>query len=189
MSLQDLELKNEYRSLKDNIPYDFYIPALSEANMYKRSVGFFSSSILAVITKGLCKFVQNGGKIKLVASPHLSEDDIEAIRLGYKNRDNVVKEALLRELKEPQNESESERLNLLSNLVASGILDVKIAFTELGMYHEKLGIIEDNEGNTVVFTGSPNESKNAVEHNYETMDVYCSWKDYENRVPEKKISI
>lgn len=185
MSLKEVELKKEYRSLKDNIAYEFYIPLLSRATVYKRSVGFFSSSILSKITKGLCGFVKNGGHIKLVCSPYLSDSDIKSIREGYKKREAVVEEALLRELNEAKNEIESERLNLLANLIADGVMDIKIAFTESGMYHEKLGIIEDSEGNSVVFSGSMNESATAIESSYETIDVYRSWDDPDQRVPGK----
>lgn len=74
-----------------------------------------------------------------------------------------------------------ERLNLLANLIAEGILDIRIAYTEddrgIGMYHEKMGIIEDAEGNKVAFSGSMNESSTAMSINYETIDVFRSWGD------------
>ena len=98
MGLQDVELKKEYRSLRDNVPRDFYVPLLKLANLYQRAVGYFSSTALSVITPGLCAFIRNGGKIQIVASPKLSEDDIEAIEKGYKERNEVFQEALMREL-------------------------------------------------------------------------------------------
>lgn len=185
MSLQDITIKNEYRTLNDNIISNFYTPLLSQAVSYRRSVGFFSSTILSKLTYGISKLVQNGGTIQLVASPYLTDEDIQAISVGYNERQKILEQALLRELKEPKNKFEKERLNLLANLIAENKLDIKIAFTESGMYHEKMGIIQDAEGNTVVFTGSMNESLNAAEHNYETIDVFCSWKDTENRITSK----
>ena len=41
MSLQDVSVKNEYRSLIDNVVQEFYIPLLEQAKVYKRAVGFF----------------------------------------------------------------------------------------------------------------------------------------------------
>lgn len=141
MSLKDISIKKEYRSLIDNIVNDFYVPLLSQAVEYKRAVGFFSSSVLAEVSKGLIGLIKNGGKIQIVASPYLSDDDISAIKEGYKQRDDVIKNAIRREMLEPQNKYEAERLNLLVNLIADGILNIKIAFTEnensAGMYHEK----------------------------------------------------
>lgn len=40
MGLQDTPIKNEYRSLIDNVVQDFYLPLLKEATTYKRAVGF-----------------------------------------------------------------------------------------------------------------------------------------------------
>ena len=191
MSLRDITIKTEYRSLLDNVARDFYIPLLSEAVSYKRAVGFFSSSVLIEISKGITKLVQNGGKIQLIVSPYLSEEDINAIRDGYAKRD-VIYRALNRSMHEPKNEYQAERLNLLANLIAQGYLDVKVALAEsdnlMGMYHEKMGVIEDADGNKVAFSGSMNESANALLANYETIDVFTSWSADVERVQNKENS-
>ena len=74
-----------------------------------------------------------------------------------------------------------ERLNLLAALIADGVMDIQIAYTEdhggIGMYHEKMGIIEDALGDKIAFSGSNNESATAMSINYETMDVFRSWGD------------
>lgn len=190
MSFQELDIKKEYRSLLDSVAKDFYIPLLSQAVKYQRAVGFFSSSSLVEISKGISELAKNGGKIQLVASPYLSDEDIEAIKSGYAMRDQVVKEAIRREMTEGKTPFEKARLNLLANLISDGVLDIKIAFTEdsdrMGMYHEKMGIITDAEGNRVAFAGSMNESATAMTLNYETIDVYCSWMDEEDRVIAKE---
>ena len=190
MNFRDLEIKNEYRSLLDNVARDFYIPLLSHAVLYQRAVGFFSSSALIEISKGIAGLAENGGKIQLVASPYLSDEDIEAIKSGYSMRDRIIKDAVMRELHSPNTSFAAARLNLLANLIADGTLDIKIAFTEdsgkMGMYHEKMGIITDAEGNQVAFAGSMNESATAMTLNYETIDVYCSWKGEEDRVKAKE---
>jgi len=186
MSLQDVELKSEYRSLIDNVAKDFYIPLLKQAVIYKRAVGFFSSSSLVEISKGIMGLVRNGGTIQLVASPRLSDEDVEAMKKGYELREKIIENALLRELHGVNTEIEQDRLNLLASLIADGILDIKIALTEkndeIGMYHEKMGIIADSEGNKVAFSGSMNESATAMTINYETIDVFCSWRGEQNRV-------
>lgn len=80
MSLKDKYIKNEYRSLLDNVVQDFYIPLLKEAVSYKRAVGFFSSSSLVELTKGIASMAERGGKIQIVASPYLSDEDVDAIK-------------------------------------------------------------------------------------------------------------
>lgn len=180
MSLCDHYVKSEYRSLIDNVVQNFYIPLLKDAVIYKRAVGFFSSSALVEISKGIAEMASNGGKIQIVASPYLSEEDMDAIRKGYEDRNKIIENALLKELSDEHVDYYSmERLNLLANLIADGVMDIRIAYTEnsagIGMYHEKMGIIEDSEGNKVAFSGSMNESASAMSLNYETIDVFRSW--------------
>ena len=192
MSFVGLDVKVEYRSLKNNISEELLIPALKEANKYDRAVGYFSSSALAKVVEGIQGLIHNNGRIRVVASPYLTKDDEEAIASGYKDRDETIRKALLDGLLEPKNYIEEKQLNLLSNLISDGFLDIKIAFIEkfdkIGLYHEKLGLITDEEENVIAFSGSMNDSKLALEINYETIDVFRSWKnEYEKeRVQMKK---
>ena len=190
MSFRDLELKPEYRSKLSNVVKDFYNPVLRQAVQYRRAVGFFSSSALVSMTAGICGLVENGGTIQLIASPRLLPEDIDAINDGLKRRDDVIKEALLRELHEPKGRFEEVRLNLLSNLIAAGRMEIKIAFMEddntIGMFHEKLGLMYDAEGNTIAFSGSMNETANSFSNNYEAIDVYASWLHDSDRVLMKQ---
>ena len=110
MSLQEVEIKQSYRTSIDNIPTDFYSPLLSRAISYKRAVGFFSSTILSKISMSISDLANKGGTIQIVASPKLSEDDIEAIRKGYEMRDIVLRNAIIREMTEPQTIFEEKRL-------------------------------------------------------------------------------
>lgn len=190
MSFTELDIKQEYRSRLDNVIKDFYIPVLKEATLYKRAVGFFSSTALVEMSLGICGLVKNGGKIQLIASPRLSAEDVAAINEGIRRRDDVIEEALIRELSEPIGFQASERLNLLSNLIASGVLEIKIAFLEtdnsVGMFHEKMGLMYDKDNNIIAFSGSMNESFNAFRQNYEAVDVFTSWSNDEERVLAKQ---
>lgn len=184
MSLKTLDgkIKKEYRSLLDNVVQDFYIPLLREAKSYSRAVGFFSSSSLIEISKGIGALAKNGGRIQIVASPYLSEEDLEAIRKGYEDKDKIIAGALIKNLSDEVADYYSmQRLNLLANLISDDVLDIRIAYTEdnngVGMYHEKMGIIEDIEGNRVAFSGSMNESRTSMSWNYETIDVFCNWRN------------
>lgn len=189
VSFVDVDIKREYRSLLRDVVKDFYTPVLSQSVLYRRAVGFFSSSALISLTEGLKGLIQNGGNVEVIASPRLSAEDIEAMRDGQERRDEIILGALLRELDEPKGKFEQARLNLLSNLIAAGVLTIKIAFLEkdgeLGMFHEKLGLMTDVEGNTVAFSGSMNETENAFHTNYESIDVYTSWTKDEDRVNDK----
>lgn len=194
LSFKTLNIKNEYRSFQDNIVFDFYIPTLKYAVKYDRAVGYFSSTALIDITRGIGTLIKNNGKIRLVVSPKLSKEDIESIRIGYKNREDLIQNCLLndfnREFDKEFDFFEMKRLNLLAYLISNHFLEIKIALIQhsnsFGMFHEKLGIIEDVEGNVIAFSGSLNETSNAFSHNYEAIDVFKSWTADWERVNSKQ---
>lgn len=196
MSLRDLDIKSEYRTKMGDIAKEFIVPVLSEAISYKRAVGFFSSSSLAEMAKGIGRIAQRGGTIQLIASPNLSEEDTDAIQRGYEKREEirrkVVEEHLIGALADIDIMSiaDQNRLNMLANLIASGLLDIRIAFAEsktgYGIYHEKVAIVTDGAGDKIAFSGSMNESATAMKENYEAVDVFRSWDDPEHRVQTKE---
>lgn len=182
MNFKDIDLEDEYKTPRDNITKNFYIPLLEKAKLYQRSVGFFSSSSLIDLSYGITSLVKNNGKIQFIVSPVLSEEDIKAINDGYANREDLETKILLDSFEEPKNYFEEERLNLLATLIAEGILDIKIAYSlnkdgKIGLFHPKLGLFYDDEENCVAFSGSMNETKSAFNDNYESFDVFTSWDD------------
>lgn len=189
MTFLGLPLKHEYRSFEDNVVQDFYIPVLQKSVRYDRAVGFFSSTALIEITRGLTGLFKNNGKIRLIISPKLSEDDIKAIAYGYKQKKEVIEKSLLSVFDEEFNVFQKKRLNLLAHLISNGLLDIKVALIEepngIGIFHDKLGIVEDSAGNYIAFSGSLNETANAFSHNYEAIDVFKSWTGDAERVSSK----
>ena len=177
MGYGDLELLCRYKTNKHDIVKEFYTPVLKESVLYKRAVGFFSSTALIELSKGLAGLIRNGGKIRFIVSPLLSQEDIDAIQRGYDERE-IIKNSLERELREPINNSEIERLNWLATMIACGRMEIKVAFTppqkSTGMYHEKIGVLYDAEGERIAFTGSMNETINAFHNNFESIEVYSS---------------
>lgn len=175
----DMNIELQYRTDQNNsIINDFFIPVLKHAKVYKRSVGFFTSNSLMQIANGLSGLISNEGKMYLIVSPKLNDEDIQAIKLGYKLREKVIEDKLLSELENEFNELEKEKLNYLAFLIYKNLLEIKVAsMDDYGMYHEKIGVIEDIEGNKIAFTGSLNETENAFIRNFESIDVYKSWEE------------
>jgi DNA phosphorothioation system restriction enzyme len=198
MSLRAIQLAYEYRSDTSNLIDDFYVPCLSESTSYCRAVGYFTSQGLAFAAKGLTAFINSGGRMRLVASPWLEPEDIQSFERGYEARNNVLERAILRQLTEEVLERVSPlvrlRLECLAWLIADNKLDIKLAFRQVenqqkeigSIYHEKVGIFADSEGNSVAFTGSPNETVGGLVSNFESMDVYVSWDDPHGRVRRKQ---
>lgn len=181
MSFQDLDIQIRYRSEIHNFPNDFIIPVLAQTDIYKRGTGYFSTTSLIQLSVGLFEMVKNGGRMQLVCSPNLDKQDIEAIDYGYKNREEVITTALLREVQEPISYFEEERLNLIATMISNGNLDIKLAFLEdedgFRLYHEKIAVFVDKEGNRISYAGSVNESENGLDGNFESLYTFCSWKD------------
>ncbi len=140
--------------------------------------------------------VRRSGTMRLVASPHFDENDIEAIQRGYEARESVIERALLRrfemDLRKGYSTLLDHRLDCLAWLIAEGRLEVRIAvprntyLTEgPALFHEKVGLFLDANRDVVAFTGSANETVGGLVSNFESIDVYLSWDDPHGRVAKK----
>ncbi|MDC3075703.1 DEAD/DEAH box helicase family protein [Paracoccaceae bacterium] len=184
--LSSLLLKDTYRDIAgDDLLNTFYIPCLKSSTNYLRAVGFFTAGSLMIAGRGLTAFLENEGKIKLIFNAEIDSDLFDAIKRGYEDRKEEILKDLgmnyLQEIEEAERHHIAKfRLDVLSLLIANGQLDIKIAITKKGMYHDKVGLFSDNDGNEVLFQGSANETEAAldVEGNKEGTSVWCSWKDY-----------
>src|SRR5690554_81111 len=177
MALKDLTLKEDYRSDESDIITDFYIPCLKNSIKYDRAVGYFTSNALALAAKGVAELLRNNGTMRLIASPNLQNEDIEAIRRGM-SRDQIIEDALFRELDNIEDIIIKKRLDFLAWMIAQGLLEIKIASPkdELGgLFHEKVGFFHDDFGDVVSFSGSANETSGGLYSNFENIDVFCSW--------------
>ena len=177
MTFRSLNLKFIYDNAEDNIFQDLINPLLSYSVSYKRGVGYFSSSWLEICAEGLLNMAENDGKILLVTSPHLSEQDWDAFRLGNEARKNeIVFQSLSNQVEKMKNDMSDSKLLLLAWLIADGLLEVKIAIprNRRGDFHDKFAIFEDENGDKVAIHGSLNDSEQAS-FNGEGVSVFRSW--------------
>lgn len=171
MTLKDLNLKGLYDSDRDNLLLDFYVPVLSESISYKRIAGFFSSNALAISAKGIQKFIENGGKIQLIANIILSEQDQKAIKEAIEQKEKEI----ISEIEKLDDVLKKGHIRLLAWLIKTEKLEIKIAVVPRGIEHKKKGILEDKEGNLISFSGSENETMKGWLENDEEFHVFCSW--------------
>ena len=193
MSLRDFSPRICYRSNAGNVVDDFYVPCMERSVLYRRAVGYFTSGSLSLAARGAAQLIKSGGRIQLVTSPRLQESDVEAIERGYESRGQRIRQVMEVELAELADELEHERLGALAWLISVGSLEIKLALRVhpqtrrllRGIYHEKIGVFADAEGNLVSFTGSQNETEGGFVDNFESIDVYWSWEDPHGRARSK----
>ena len=184
--LATLSLRTSYHKGRDDIANDFYLPAMRLATRYDRAVGFFRSAVFVIAWPALREFVGQGGRIRILCSQLLSTEDVKALDAGYAARLNESLAARLRD--EVATLLNDEMLwqpaRVLAALVATEVVDLKIAILRpipgtaaKRIFHDKLGILHDAQGSTVIFKGSMNETwfGLADDGNLESVDIACSW--------------
>lgn len=177
---KDLNLKDYYNTDEDDVVNEFYVPIFSKAKLYKRAAGFFSSSSFLLLIEGLREFLNKDGKIELLISPNLSKEDVEAISLGYKAKEEVVENYFLDKF--DLDDQFMNQYNLLSWLIYEEKLDIRIVlrrdFSTYGIFHDKFGIVYSESGEEKIsFHGSMNESETAIIDNYESINIFFSWRE------------
>ncbi|MHC3129893.1 MAG: DEAD/DEAH box helicase family protein [Candidatus Bathyarchaeota archaeon] len=195
MNLRKLSLKKAYDSDVDNVLLDFYVPALSASSNYFRLSGFFSSTSLAVASKGITGLIKNNGQIRLVTGAKFSKEDIDAIKNAYEDPEELLQKNFFSELDNLENEFIRDHVRALGWMIANKKLKIKIAFVvdslglplqynkalAKGIFHQKVGILEDSEGNKISFSGSDNETGFGWKNNIEEFKVFRSWVETEKQ--------
>lgn len=189
MSFKNLNIKACYESGTDDIIEDFYNPVLSNSISYDRIAGFFSSSSLAIAARGLYGFIKNNGKMRLVTSPILNSEDVSIIDKCINNPEALTEYDLKFQLDNIENEFVKNHVKALGWMLQKHLLEMKLAIVigknyspstveELrtdGLFHQKVGILKDSEGNEISFSGSINESASAWVNNDEEFKVFNNW--------------
>lgn len=189
---QDLEIKTSYRRGQDDIAGDFLVPCMMRAVRYERAVGYFRSAAYSILWTGMVDFIRAGGKIRIVCSHYIDPADRDAVLAGTEAR---IKEELAKQYQaDLQVLLESPVLGpaarALATLVATGVVDMKIAVMSSDvdpdtrkLFHDKLGILEDADGDIITFRGSMNETHAGISEdgNLESVDVFVSWADKRER--------
>ena len=200
MSFKSLDIKTSYESGVGDIVQDFYEPVLTEAILYDRISGFFTSTSLAVAARGMCNFIKNGGIMRIITSPILSSDDVKIIEQLIENKGKISSKDLGLDLDTLEDAFISDHVKAFGWLLSTGKLDIRLAILlgddnkpvtkekilSAGLFHQKIGILTDIEGNHISFSGSINETASAWTKNDEEFKVFKEWEEsssyyYEDR--------
>ena len=173
--LNNLILEPVYKTPSIDIVEEFYLPCLTNASKYLRVAAYFDSKALAYYSKGIESLIKNNGKFDLIISESVSESDYDKIREGYEIKSKKVDVMMNGFDSNDMTPIDELRLSNLAFLVSIGLVDIKVAFTKEGIFHDKFGLFEDKIGNVVYFRGSNNETGAAIKKNYESFEVTISW--------------
>ena len=177
--LSDMNLRVSYHP--DNcadLIGEFYAPALSCGMRYDRTTYKFSGAGLAAAAAGLAGFLRNGGKMRLICDRETDPKIMRAVIEGRKDAAQALGHpaAALDDI-DAADLPAQDHLKLVAWLAKQGRLEVKIALRAGGLFHQKLGLIEDARGDKIAFDGSVNESLGGWRDNSESLSVYSSWND------------
>jgi len=188
LTLRDLPLKQEYRSDKDDVVSEFFIPCLTNSIQYDRTIEFISVKSLSTLTFGLENIQDHHAKIRLVSGHRFSTSDLKSIvklfdqhntnRLnGRINLDNKI-----------GNFIQDSKIRQLKKIIEDFKLEVKVAIPNSeyvdGVFEERMGIFRDTNDDVVAFSGTSNVTFDAENRNFESVDVFTSWDD-KTRVDNK----
>lgn len=170
MGLRDIALREEYRSDRNDIATEFFIPCLSNCKEYDRCIEFVSLKSLMTLALGFDNFSRHRARMRIVTGHRFGARDLEMISRLY-GADGVFRGRNIRDAK----------MQMLKRVVDERQLELKIAIPNseevAGSFTEKIGIFIDEAGDTVAFTGTSNESFNTSSQNFESIDVFTSWSD------------
>ncbi|GKH52211.1 DNA-repair protein [Eubacteriales bacterium] len=186
MGLNDIDIKTSYSKTDNDIASEFYLPCMRNAIRYDRISGYFGSTIYIIAWDALKDFISNGGKMQLICSPYISEEDQSAMSEGYSARNNTLIAASIKKEVEAlfSTPTLSAPSRLLAYLVSEDIIDIKIAIVGATsspnvkrLFHDKVGIFADASGMAVGFRGSMNETYKGLssDGNIESIDAFPNW--------------
>ena len=159
---------------------ELYLPCLKWADRFDRGVGFFTTGWITYNVTGLSNFASRDGKMRLITSPILSNEDTDAIINSEGNNGEAFKRleaALIDNVRVLEAEMKADVSNAFSWMIYDGIIDLRFAIPceklEDGDFHDKFGIFYKGE-DKISFSGSINDSKHGYQ-NYESIKVFKTW--------------
>ena len=179
MGLREIELKEEYRSDRDDIVAEFFFPCLSNCIEYDRCVDFLSIQTLATIAMAFDNFIDGKAKLRMVTGHRFRTSDLNLFtKLFSAKYTKLFENKLIKDTK----------IKKLQNIVDNGQIELKIAIPNseqvADSFSERIGIFRDEDDQVVAFTGTSKESFSIQARDFESVDVFTSWND-KSRIERK----
>jgi HKD family nuclease len=179
LGLREIELKEEYRSDRDDIVAEFFFPCLSHCIEYDRCVDFLSIQTLATISMAFENFTEGKAKLRMITGHRFKTADLNLLTKLFSEKYTKSFEGKF---------IKDSKIQKLQNIVNNGQVELKIAIPNseqiADSFSERIGIFRDDEDQTVAFTGTSRESFSTQTRDFESVDVFTSWND-KSRIERK----
>jgi len=181
MGLRELSLKEEYRSDRENLIEEFFIPCLDNCIEYDRAIEYATLKSLTGYYFGLKSFLVNKVQIRIVTGHRFRTSDLNIFSKLYGKKSSILSGNLT--------DAKEKKFSVLNKMIETNKLKMKIAIPNseevYGSFGEKIGIFHDENDDMVAFTGTSNETFDPRNRNFESIDVFTSWND-KSRVDIKR---
>ena len=141
MGLREISLKEEYRSDRDNLIEEFFIPCLDNCIEYDRAVEYATLKSLTGYYFNLKSFLENNVQIRIVTGHRFRTSDLNILSKLYSKKDGKLSGKL--------NPTKEKKISVLNQLIDSNKLKIKIAIPNseevYGSFSEKIGIFHDGD--------------------------------------------
>ena len=179
LGLREIELKEEYRSDRNDIVAEFFFPCLGHCIEYDRCVDLLSIETLATIAMAFENFSEGKAKIRMITGHRFKTRDLNLFtKLFSEKYTKTFKGKQIKDVK----------IQKLQNIVNNGQIELKIVIPNseeiADSFSERIGIFRDDEDQAVAFTGTSKESFSTQTRDFESVDVFTSWND-KSRVERK----
>jgi len=179
LGLREIELKEEYRSDKNDIVAEFFFPCLGHCIEYDRCVDLLSIETLATIAMAFENFSEGKAKIRMITGHRFKTRDLNLFTKLFSEK--YTKSFKGKQIKDV-------KIQKLQNIVNNGQIELKIVIPNseeiADSFSERIGIFRDDEDQAVAFTGTSKESFSTQTRDFESVDVFTSWND-KSRVERK----
>jgi len=176
-SFRELEnLKPLYFLPNEAFPEEVLIPAFRLSEKADCMIGFFSSEALSALAPGLATYINYSKySFRLIVSPFLRQNDLEAIEKGFRTPDEIV-EDIFEPLIITGDLIQRHTLKCLSYLLKVGRIEMKFALLKNALFHPKVWLFE-NQHDVIAAHGSSNMTLAGIQRNFEQITVSKSWTD------------
>ena len=172
MALQDIKLRETYRSDRNDLITEFFEPCLQNCVEYSRCIETISIMNLSKLALGLDHFTGKKIKMRVICGHRFDASELELLsRLFGKRRNkgffggSIIKDA---------------KIAMLRSVIKDHQIEIRIAVPNndvVGSFAERGGIFVDEQGDMVAFVGTSSDAVSHKTSNFESLDVFTSWND------------